>query len=279
MKNTWTTLKALALSCWLLLWGSSTLKAQTNQNLYGALQDSIPQVAVDSTSVASDSISTVLSDSTSKKEIWFFDAIQKLNEKKEKSESGASLSRKTWVWYSINGWNLLWSNTFAWSGKLFKWTRWETSVRWYAYLDNPLSTKWTWKLSLWKKLYKGISVDWDYTFTWTWNNVFRVGLGCWWKLLDWSYWVTLYPYNTNGSKLYAKVSVSKKIWKDWKLTSFTSVDFDTKWYYWETEYLQQLPWLAKWVAAFIQLRVAWSWDWKLKSNDNQTIIWWLQFSL
>ena len=198
---------------------------------------------------------------------------------KEKSESWASFSRQTWVWYSVTGWQSLWVNRFVWSGTLFKGKLWEINVTWIADLDDPLHTKWSWKLILWKSLYKGLSLDWDYTFTWTWDNVFRVGMWYSWKLWDWSYGVRIFPLNTNWSPISAKVSFSTKVWKNWSLSSFVFVDFDTKWYYSETEYMHQLPRLAQWVSAFVQARLMWTIDGKFTSADSQILMWWLKIDL
>jgi hypothetical protein len=195
---------------------------------------------------------------------------------KEKSESWASFSRQTWVWYSVTGWEAMWVNRFVWSGKLFKGKLWEVHVTWIADLDDPLHTKWSWKLLLWKKLYKGISLDWDYTFTWTWDNVMRFGMWYGGKLWDGSYWVKLFPLNTNWSPISAKVSFSTKVWKNWSLSSFVFVDFDTKWYYSETEYIHQL---VQWVAAFVQARLMWTMDGKFTGADGQILMWWLQIDL
>jgi len=195
---------------------------------------------------------------------------------KEKSESWASFSRQTWVWYSVTGWDALWVNRFVWSGTLFKGKLWEVHVTWIADLDDPLHTKWSWKLILWKKLYKGLSLDWDYTFTWTWDNVMRFGMWYGGQLWDGSYAVKLFPLNTNWSPISAKVSFSTKIWKSWSLSSFVFVDFDTKWYYSETEYIHQL---AQWVAAFVQARLMWTVDGKFTGADGQILMWWVKIDL
>ena len=197
-------------------------------------------------------------------------------ETKEKSESWASFTFQSWVWYSVTGWEALWVNRFTWSGKLFKWKLWEISVTWIADLDDPLHTKWSWKLLLWKKLYKGLSLDWDYTFSGTWDNVMRFGMWYGGKIWDWSYWVKIFPLNTNWSPMSAKVSFSTKVWKSWSLSSFVFVDFDTKWYYSETEYIHQL---AQWVAAFVQARLMWTVDGKFTGADGQILMWWVKIDL
>ena len=143
-------------------------------------------------------------------------------------------------------------------------------------MDDPLHTKWSWKLILWKSLYKGLSLDWDYTFTWTWDDIMRFGMWYGGQLWDWSYAVKLFPLNTNWSPISAKVSFSTKVWKSWSLSSFVFVDFDTKWYYSETEYIHQL---AQWVAAFVQARLMWTVDGKFTGADGQTLMWWLKFDL
>ena len=199
-----------------------------------------------------------------------------LEEIKEKTKSSASFSRQTWVWYSVAGWEALWVNRFLWNGKLFEGRLWEISITWIADLNNPLYTKWSWKLLLWKKLYKGLSLDWDYTFTGTWNNVMRFGMWYGGKLWDGKYGVKIFPLNTNWSPISAKVSFSTKIWESWSLSSFVLVDFDTKWYYSETEYIHQL---AKWVAAFVQARLMWTMDGKFTGADQQILMWWLQLDL
>ncbi len=199
-----------------------------------------------------------------------------VDQTKEKSDSWVSLSRQTWVWYSVTGWEALWVNRFVWSGTLFKGKLWEVSVTWIADLDDPLHTVWSWKLILWKSLYKWLSLDWDYTFTWTWDNVMRFGMWYGGKLWDWSYGVRLFPLNTNWSPISAKVSFSTKVWKNWSLSSFVFVDFDTKWYYSETEYIHQL---AQWVAAFVQARLMWTMDGKFTGADGQILMWWLKIDL
>lgn len=200
-----------------------------------------------------------------------------MDQTKEKSESWASFSRQTWVWYSVTGWEAMWVNRFVWSGTLFKGKKlWEISVTWIADLDDPLHTKWSWKLILWKSLYKGLSLDWDYTFTWAWDNVFRVGMWYGGQLWDGSYAVKLFPLNTNWSPISAKVSFSTKVWKNWSLSSFVFVDFDTKWYYSETEYIHQL---AQWVAAFVQARLMWTVDGKFTGADGQILMWWVKIDL
>jgi hypothetical protein len=203
---------------------------------------------------------------------WTEDTEKKV----EKKESPAHFSFQSWLWYSVTGWEALWVNRFVWSGKLFKGKLWEISVTWIADLDDPLHTKWSWKLILWKKLYKGLSLDWDYTFTWTWDNVMRFGMWYGGQLWDESYAVKLFPLNTNWSPISAKVSFSTKVWKSWSLSSFVFVDFDTKWYYTETEYVHQL---AQWVAAFVQARLMWTMDGKFTGADGQTLMWWLKFDL
>ncbi len=195
---------------------------------------------------------------------------------KEKSESWTSLSRQSGVWYSITGWEALWVNRFIWSGKLFKGKLWEISVTWIADLDNPLHTNWSWKLILLKQLYKGFSLDWDYTFTWAWNNIFRFGMWYGGKLWDGSYGVKIFPLNTNGSPISAKVTFGSKVWKNWFISSFVFVDFDTNWYYSETEYVHQL---AQWVAAFVQARLMWTIDGKFTGTDAQTLMWWVKITL
>ena len=195
---------------------------------------------------------------------------------KEKTESPTKFSRQSWVWYSITGWDALRVNRFMWSGKLFKGKLWEISVTWIADLDNPLHTNWSWKLILWKQLYKGFSLDWDYTFTWAWNNIFRFGMWYGGKLWDGSYGVNIFPLNTNGSPISAKVTFRSKVWKNWFISSFVFVDFDTNWYYSETEYVHQL---AQWVAAFVQARLMWTMDGKFTGADGQTLMWWLKFDL
>ena len=199
-----------------------------------------------------------------------------IEEKVEKKESPASFTFQSWLWYSVTGWEALWVNRFTWSGKLFKWKLWEISVTWIADLDDPLHTKWSWKLLLWKKLYKGLSLDWDYTFSGTWDNVMRFGMWYGGKLWDGSYGVKIFPLNTNWSPMSAKVSFSTKVWKNWSLSSFVFVDFDTKWYYSETEYIHQL---AQWVAAFVQARLMWTMDGKFTGADGQILMWWLSINL
>ena len=201
---------------------------------------------------------------------------QETEKKVEKKWSSVHFSLQSWLWYSVTGWDALWVNRFVSSGTLFKGSKWEISVLWIADLDDPLHTKWSWKLIFWKKLYKGTSLDWDYTFTWTWDNVFRFGMWYGGQLWDGSYAVKIFPLNTNWSPMSAKVSISTKVWKNWSLSSFVFVDLDTKWYYSETEYVHQL---AQWIAAFVQARLMWTMDGKFTGSDGQILMWWLQIDL
>ena len=270
---------------WALLWAPTDWLAQTTSGVNdGAITTELVQKTTKKDAIKSDRLKSLWDDWISIEpypDSW--DEVtswekrpEQVEEKAEKSESSASFTFQSWVWYSVTGWEALWVNRFTWSGKLFKWKLWEISVTWIADLDDPLHTKWSWKLLLWKKLYKGISLDWDYTFTWTWDNVMRFGMWYGGKLWDGSYWVKLFPLNTNWSPISAKVSFSTKVWKNWSLSSFVFVDFDTKWYYSETEYIHQL---AQWVAAFVQARLMWTVDGKFTGADGQILMWWVKIDL
>ena len=176
----------------------------------------------------------------------------------------------TWLWYSI-GWKTFMSNRVAWFGQL----PWGINVYSHMDFDDPLHSTWSWKLTLSKFVYKWITLDWDYTFTWTWWNVARFWIWYGWKIWNWTYWIKLYPLNTSGSPIAAKVSVSTKIWSNWQLSSFVFVDFDNMWYYSETEYAHQV---AKWIALFIQARLWWVIDWSF-NGDSQKLVWWVRISV
>ena len=180
----------------------------------------------------------------------------------------------TWVWYAI-GWQAFMWNRIAWSGKLFQGTAWETIVYSHMDFDDPLHSKWSWKLTLSKSIYKWISLDWDYTFTWSGWNVVRLWIWYGWKLWEWMYWVKIYPLNTWWSPISAKVSYTTKIWQDWQLSSFIFVDFDNMQYYSETEYVQRI---IEWIWLFLQTRLWWIIDGSIGS-DSQTIVWWVKISV
>lgn len=181
----------------------------------------------------------------------------------------------TWVGYTIWG-DVKWVNRIQWSWELLQGTPLSTRVTWVFDLDDPMHSKWSWKLILWKNVYKWISIDWDYTFTWTWWNLFRFGIGYTWKLWEWIYWVKLFPLNTNWSPISAKAMISTKVWKNWELSSFVLVDFGKKSYYGETEYDQKI---AEWIALFIQARLWWKLDGRFWEWDSQSILWWLRFDI
>ena len=186
-----------------------------------------------------------------------------------KKESPTKFSIETGVWYSI-WWEPYWCNRVLGVWTLFKGSKWETSVFTCYDFDDPLHSKWSWKLVTSTSLYKWTSLEWDYTFTWTWSNPARFGLGYWGKLSDGSYKVVAYPLNTNWSPISAKVSFGKKVWKDWRIDSFVFVDFWKKSYYSETEFTQKL---AKWIALFLEARLWGTFDGKFNSEDSQNLLW------
>lgn len=186
-----------------------------------------------------------------------------------KKESPTKFSIETGVWYSI-WWKPYWCNRVLGAWTLFKGAKWETSVFTCYDFDDPLHSKWSWKLVTSTSLYKWTSLEWDYTFTWTWSNPARFGLGYWGKLSDGSYKVVAYPLNTNWSPISAKVSFGKKVWKNWRIDSFVFVDFWKKSYYSETEFTQKL---AKWIALFLEARLWGTFDGKFNSEDSQNLLW------
>ena len=196
-------------------------------------------------------------------------------EPETKPESSTKFSIETWMWYTV-WWKTFFANRILWVWKLFKDKKWETSVFTCYDLDDPLHSKWSWKLVLSTSLYKWTSLEWDYTFTWTWENPARFGLGYGGKLADWSFKVVAYPLNTNWSPISAKVSFGTKVWKDWRLDSFVFVDFWKHSYYSETEYTHKL---AKWIALFLQARLWGKFDGKLNSWDSQTMLWGLKLDI
>ena len=177
----------------------------------------------------------------------------------------------------MTGWDALRVNRFVWSGKLFKGSKWEISVLWIADLDDPLSSKWSWKLILWKKLYKGISLDWDYTFTWTGKNILRFGF--WYKgqIWKWVYKIELFPLNTNWSPIAIKLFTWSKLRKGCKFSSVLMVDFGKNSYYSESDLTQMVEDIAKNFAVFFHMRLWWKFDWKMWWLwDSQNLLFWLR---
>lgn len=181
----------------------------------------------------------------------------------------------TWVGYTV-GWDVKWVNRIQWSGEMLSWTKWAIKITWIADLDDPMHSKWSWKVILWKSLYKWITLDWDYTFTWTGWNIFRFGIWYGGQIGKWVYWIKLFPLNTNWSSISAKVFLWTRVWEWWELSSFVLVDFDKKSYYWETEFTQKL---AEWIALFVQTRLWWTLDGRFWSWDSQSVLWWVRFDI
>ena len=198
---------------------------------------------------------------------WWDDTV------KEK-ESPTKFTISTWLWYSI-WWKAYMSNRIAWSWQLFKWTKWELFGYAHIDYDDPMHSTWSWKLTLSKSIYKWISLDWDYTFTWSWWNIVRLWIWYGWKIWEWMYWIKIYPLNTWWSPISAKVSYTTKIWLDWQLSSFIFVDFDNMQYYSETEYVQRI---IEWIWLFLQIRLWWIIDGSIGS-DSQKILWWVKISV
>lgn len=194
---------------------------------------------------------------------------------KIQKEAPVKFSFQTWVGYQI-WWKAFRWNRVVWSWQLFKWTKWETDFFWFIDLDDPIKTKWQGKITLSKKIYEWISLDWDYTFTWSWTNIARFWLWYRGKMWPWTYKIVAYPLNSNWSPIAAKVQVWLKLWKNWRVDSFVFVDFDTKGYISETEYTHKL---AKWIALFIQARLSGIYDWDFTSKDSQSIVTWLKFDI
>ena len=215
------------------------------------------------------------------------DAIQSMcNESEEINQKGRqwdeSLSKaptkftvSTWVGYTV-GWDVKWVNRIQWSGEVFHWTKWATKITWIVDLDDPMHSKWSWKLILWKNIYKWISLDWDYTFTWTGWNIFRFGLWYGGKIWQWVYWIKLFPLNTNWSPIAVKVFTWSKLWKGWEISSFMVIDLGKQSYYWETEYTQKL---VEWIALFLQARLWWTLDGRFWAWDSQNILWWVRIDI
>lgn len=197
------------------------------------------------------------------------------SKEKEKPELPVKFTISTWLWYSIN-WKIIMCNRIAWSWQLFKGTKWELWVYSHIDFDDPLNSKWSWKLVLSKTIYKWITLDWDYTFTGTWWNIFRMWIWYGWQIWKWQFWVKVYPLNTNGSPISAKVSVWTKVWKNGQINSFVFVDFKNMSYYSETEYLHQI---AQWIALFAQARLWWILDWRITEKDSQQFVWWIRISI
>ena len=187
----------------------------------------------------------------------------------------------TWVWYDLWNW-LFMMNRISWNGTFFTWTKWE--IRAYAHIDydDPMHSKWSWKLSLWKTIYKWISLEWDYTFTWTWWNSVRVWLWYAWKLGDWQYAINVYPLNSSWSPVTFKVSFWTPLWKHWYLSTFVNGDYNklkNLGYYSETKYSHDISNLINGVALFAQLRLWWTLDWQFTDNDFQSIRVWFDISV
>lgn len=180
----------------------------------------------------------------------------------------------TWVGYKV-WWDVQWVNRIQWSWEIFQGTPFSTRITWIVDLDDPMHSKWSWKLILWKNVYKWISIDWDYTFTGTGWNLFRFGIGYTWQFWKWVYGIKIFPLNTNESPISAKAMISTKVWKNWELSSFVLVDFGKKSYYGETEYDQKI---AEWIALFIQARLWWKLDGRFWEWDSQSILW-LRFDI
>lgn len=185
----------------------------------------------------------------------------------------------TWVGYKV-WWDVQWVNRIQWSWEMLQSTPFSTRITWIVDLDNPMYSKWSWKLILWKTIYKWISLDWDYTFTGTWWNLFRFGFGYTWQLWKWVYGIKIFPLNTNWSPISVKAMVSTKVWKNWEFSSFVLLDFGQQSYYWETEYSQKIVQkIVEWVALFVQARYWWKLDGRFWEWDSQSILWGVRFDI
>ena len=222
---------------------------------------------------------TVIED---EKTISLEDAMQELQDStwvkpsvEQPTKAPTKFTISTWVGYTIWG-DVKWVNRIQWSWELLQGTPLSTRVTWAVDLDDPMHSKWSWKVIIWKSIYKWISLDWDYTFTWTWWNLLRFGIGYTWQLWKWVYGIKIFPLNTNESPISAKAMVSTKVWKNWELSSFVLVDYGKKSYYGETEYDQKI---AEWIALFIQARLWWKLDGRFWEWDTQNILWWVRFDI
>jgi len=261
-KSTWGRSARVGLLSLLALW-ASTLSAQAQTKVEETKKDLMETVA--DTTVAWKSY----------KDIWLLEAKDQVTEKEATKESPTKFSLETGVGYTV-GWKAYSCNRIVGVGKLFKDHLWETNVFTCYDADDPLHSKWSWKLVTSTKLYKGTTLEWDYTFTWTWENPVRVGLGYGGQYWDGSYKVVAYPYNSNGTPISTKVSFGTKVWKGWRLDSFVFVDFWKHSYYSETEYTQQI---AKWIALFAEARLAGKVDGRFNGSDSQTLMWWLKLDI
>ena len=199
---------------------------------------------------------------------WWSDTVKE-------QESPTKFTISTWLWYSI-WWKTYMSNRIAWSWQLFKWTKWELNAYAHIDYDDPMHSTWSWKVTLWKTIYKWLSLDWDYTFTWTGWNVVRLWLWYGWKIGEWQYAIKVFPLNTNWSPIAVKVALWTRVWENWQLSSFVFVDFGNNSYYWETEYAHRI---AKWIALFAQARYWWIMDWNFTGTDSQKLVWWVKIDI
>ena len=261
-------LVAAALAWALSLWSPSEWLAQNRSTVQeGANVTEVTKLwteAEDEKTISLETAMQELQDST-----WVKSNVEKT------TKTPTKFTVSTWVGYTI-WWDVKWVNRIQWSWEVLQGTPFSTKITWVVDLDDPIHSKGSWKLILWKSIYKWISLDWDYTFTGTGWNIFRFGIGYTWMLWKWAYGIKLYPLNTNWSPIAAKAFISTKVWKNWELSSFVLVDLGKGSYYGETEYNQKI---AEWIGLFLQARLWWKLDWRFGEWDTQSILWWLRFDI
>jgi len=178
---------------------------------------------------------------------------------------------ETWVWYTV-WWKATSCTRVIWSGKLFKGTKWETDVFWFVDVDNPMHTKWSWKLTLSKWIGKWLTLDWDYTFTGAWKNVARFGAWCTVKFWETTCKWKAFLVNSDWSPISLKTSIWTNIWEKWRLDAFMFINVGPKTYYGEIEYVHKIN---NWLSLFAEVRLWWSIDGKITSTDSQGVVVWV----
>lgn len=271
-------LPATAVSLWALLWSTPTATAA---EIYGEDQSvNVTEVTkLPATSIVDGEATQVMDlypdmrvDSISQSDVTEV-TTQELSQTLESTpESPTKFSVETWVWYTV-WWKAVSCTRVVWSGKLFKGTKWETDVFWFVDVDDPMHTKWSWKLTLSKGgIYKWLTLDWDYTFTGTWKNVARFGAWCTVKFWELTCKWKAFLVNSDGSPISFKTSMWMNVWEKWRLDGFIFVNVGPKTYYGEIEYVRKIN---GWLSLFAEVRLWWSIDGKITSTDSQGVVIWV----